>query len=143
MSDSSSKKVTDLYNALYSVELEEGWLEKLLEVEPDKLALIIGHIANCAKIDTLTFKRARSIIASFSDTKWKQTAEHFGLPDRPSQLRDCLVWTEMFETPAYYLPSYLHERVAEMAWRLQDVYGELHDQTEGTKLKDLEPVRFE
>jgi len=65
-----------------SVDLEEGWLAKFLELPGDDLAKLLGDIANHGKIKTTTIKKARTSLPSFSGAKWTDFAENFGLPDR-------------------------------------------------------------
>jgi hypothetical protein len=115
-----TRKADDVANAIASVQLDEGWLQQLLEVEPDNLALILGEIANTARISSSTLKKARTSLPSFSDAKWNDFAEQFGLPLSPTLLQ-----LKNFETPVYRLPMSFHEQLVQMAWRSQDVYREI------------------
>lgn len=75
---------------LASVDLEEGWLAKFLELPGDKLAKLLGGIANHGKITTSAIKKARTSLPSFSGVKWTTFAEQFGLPDSLEENTGCL-----------------------------------------------------
>jgi hypothetical protein len=126
----------DVDGAIESVNLEEGWFDTLLTVEPDVLALIMGELANLAKVRMSQIKRARTGLESFSKAKWVTFAEHFGLPSDAAQLQ-----LGHFPTPTYRLPLSFHEAVFETAWRAQDVFQERVKQNrEAARVRILDPV---
>lgn len=59
-----------------TVDLEEGWLDKLLQLPTDELAKLPGDIANHGKVKTAAIKMARTSLPSFFGEKW---TERFGL----------------------------------------------------------------
>jgi hypothetical protein len=58
------------------VDLEEGWLDKLLGLRTDKLAVVLGDIANQGNIRTTAIRNARIKLPS-SGAKWTHFAESF------------------------------------------------------------------
>ena len=110
-------------HAIQSVDLGVGWMQKILELDKDDLAVILGDLANKSKITNSTLKRVRMTLPSFSvaNLKWEDFAERSGLPWDPGFLALRL---QPFETPYYALPSSFHEAIIENAWRAQDVYRE-------------------
>lgn len=112
-----------------SADLEEGWLDKFLELPTDELAKLLGHIANHGKVKTAAIKMART-------TKWIVFAERFGLRDRLEDNR-----FERVVTPVYRLPPSVHEIVFEAAWHTQDVYLERQVQRrEAARARIMDPV---
>ena len=118
------------------VDLEEGWVTKLLELSGDELAKLLGDIANHGKIKTAAIKKARSSLPSFSGAKWTDFAENFGLPDKLENSR-----FEQVTTPVFSLPPSVHELMFEAAWRTQDVYQERQAQRrEAARIRIMDPV---
>ena len=130
------KVVTTAEEVATSVDLEEGWLDKLLELPTDELAKLLGDIANHGKVKTAAIKMARTSLPSFSGAKWIDFAERFGLPDRLENNR-----FERVVTPVYRLPPSVHEIMFEAAWHTQDVYQERQAQRrEVTRVRIMDPV---
>lgn len=113
-----------------SVDLEEGWVAKLLELPGDELAKLIGDIANHEKIKIAAIKNARISLPSFSGVKWQNFAEAFGRFER-------------VVAPVYRLPPSVHEIMFAAAWHTQDVYQERRDQSrEAARVRAMDPVRL-
>ena len=74
--------VTPSEEVTVTVNLEEGWLGKFLELPTDELAKLLADIANHGKVKTATIEKARTSLPSFSGVKWIDFAERFGLCDR-------------------------------------------------------------
>ncbi len=130
------KVVTTAEEVAASVNLEEGWLAKLLDLPPDELAWLLGDIANLGKIKTAAIKKARISIPLFSDAKWSDSAESFGLPDTLENNP-----FEQVVTPVYWLPPSFHEIMFETAWHTQDVYQERQAQRrEEARARIMDPV---
>ena len=130
------KVVTTAEEVAASVDLEEGWLDKLLELPTDELAKLLGDIANQGKVKTAAIKKARTSPLLFSGVKWTDFAERFGLPDslENNQL-------EQVVTPVYRLPPSVHEIMFEAGWRTQDVYQERQAQRrEAARFRIMDPV---
>jgi hypothetical protein len=120
-----------------SVDLEEGWLDKLLELPGDELANLLGDIANHGKIKTAVIRKARISLPSFSGAKWSDFTEQFGFPDKLENNQ-----FEQVVTPVYSLPPSVHELMFEAAWRTQDVYLERQEQRrEAGRVRIMDPVR--
>jgi len=81
-----------------------GWIDEILDTEPDVLVLIIGKLANATKISSSTFKKARISLPSFSDEKWEKFAKLNDLPADPDLLE-----LDEFKTPVYHLPPSFHK----------------------------------
>jgi hypothetical protein len=126
-------------SAINSVQLRKGWLPKLLQVNHDNLALILGEIANEAKISSYDFKKARTTLRSFSTTNWADFATQFGLPSDPEVF---MTNAKQATIPVFRLPPSFHKRIVEVAWRAQDVYREILDQREeAARVRVLDTVR--
>ena len=135
--DEGQKVVTRAEDVAASVDLEEGWLAKLLELPGDDLAKLIGDIANRGKIKTAAINKPRTTLPSFSGEGWTGFAECFGLPGglESNQL-------ERIVTPIYRLPPSVHEIMFEEAWHTQDVYQERQEQRRATaRARIMDPVR--
>ncbi|KAF8816310.1 hypothetical protein BYT27DRAFT_7277196 [Phlegmacium glaucopus] len=117
------KVVTTAEELAASVDLEEGWLAKFLELPEDDLAKLLSDIANHGNIKTAAITKARTSLPSFSGAKWTDFAEKFGLPNKLENTR-----FEQVTTPVYSLPPSLHEIMFEAAWHTQDVYQERRKQ---------------
>ncbi|KIL63071.1 hypothetical protein M378DRAFT_80316 [Amanita muscaria Koide BX008] len=129
------KVVTMAKDVTASVDLEEGWLAKFLELPGDKLAKLLGGIANHGRITTSAIKKARTSLPSFSGVKWTTFVEQFGLPDSLEENP-----FERVVTPVYTLPPSVHEIMYEAAWRTQDVYGERQKQRiEAARARIMDP----
>ena len=112
------------------VDLEEGWLDELLQLPTDELAKVLGEIANHGKIKTADIEMAR---ASLSGAKW---AERFGLVDKLKDNR-----FERVVTPMYRLPPSVHQIMFKAALHTQDVYQEQQAQrNEAAKFKIMDSV---
>jgi hypothetical protein len=86
----------DLYeHAIQSVDLGEGWMQKLLEIDKEDLA-------NQNNITNSTIKKARTHLPSFSVAKWVDFAEKTDLPSDSE-----LLALKPFVTPSYPLPPSL------------------------------------
>jgi hypothetical protein len=130
------RKVT-VEDTTSSVDLEEGWVTKLLELPGDELAKLLGDIANHGKIKTAAIRKARISLPSFCCEKWTDFAEQFGIPDKLDNNR-----FEQVVTPIYSLPPSVHELMFEAAWRTQDVYQERQEQRrEAARVRIMDPVR--
>jgi hypothetical protein len=86
----AKKRKVTVEDTAASVDLEEGWVTKLLELPGDELARLLGDIANHGKIKTAAIKKART------SAKWTVFAEKFGLPDKLENNR-----FERVVTPVY------------------------------------------
>ncbi|KAM6499857.1 hypothetical protein JOM56_005365 [Amanita muscaria] len=129
------KVVTMAKDVTALVDLEEGWLAKFLELPGDKLAKLLGGIANHGKITTSAIKKARTSLPSFSGVKWTSFTEQFGLPDSLEENP-----FERVVTPVYTLPPSVHEIMYEAAWRTQDVYRERQKQRrEAARVRIMDP----
>ncbi|KAF8221790.1 hypothetical protein L208DRAFT_1414470, partial [Tricholoma matsutake] len=127
--------VTTAEEVAASVNLEEGWLDKLLELPTDELAKLLGDIANHGKVKTAVIKKARTSLPSFSGVKRSDFAERFGLPDSLENNR-----FERVVTPVYRLPPSIHEIMFEAGWRTQDVYQERQAQRrEVARVRIMDP----
>jgi hypothetical protein len=62
------RKVTAVEDVAASVDLDEGWIAKFLELPGDELAKLLGDIANHGKIKTTAIRKARTSLPSFSGT---------------------------------------------------------------------------
>jgi hypothetical protein len=130
------KVVTTAEEVAVSVDLEEGWLDKLLELPIDELTKLLGDIANHGKVKTAAIKMARTSLPSFSSTKWIDFAERFGLHNKLENNQ-----FEQVITPVYHLPPSLHEIMFEAAWHVQDVYQERREQRrEVARVRIVDPV---
>lgn len=98
----------DIEDVIQSVDLEEGWMQKLLEVDDEELALIIGDLANQSNLTNKSIKKARTTLPSFCTEKWADFARRVDLPTDPEYLG-----LEFFKTPVYQLPPSFHEAVVE------------------------------
>ena len=128
--------VTTAEEVAASIDLEEGWLNKLLELPTDELAKFLGDIANHGKVKTAAIKKARTSLPSFSGVKWTDFAERFGLPDSLENNR-----FKRVVTPVYCLPPSVHEIMFEAGWRTQDVYQERQAQRrEAARVRIMDPV---
>ena len=131
-----TKDDIDVDSLVELINLDNGLVEGLLQLDRDELAWLLAHIANEANITTTTFKKARIDLPSFSVAKWSKFAEQFGLPEDASALE-----LEPFTTPTYRLPLSLQQAMFEHAWRWQDVYREKFEHTtEEGKVRLLDPV---
>lgn len=97
--------------------MNRGLIDGLLQFNRDELAALFAHVANKAKISTVSLKKARIDLLSFSVAKWSDLAPQFGPRSHIRQLD-----LETFTTPKYYLPPSLHEAMFENAWHWQNVY---------------------
>jgi len=130
------KVATTPEEATASIELEEGWLGKFLELAPEELAKVLANIANQGRVKTAAFKKARTSLPSFSAVKWIDFAENFGLHNRLENNQ-----FEQVTTPTYWLPPSIHEIMFEAAWHTQDVYQEWHVQRrEAARVRIMDPV---
>ncbi|KAF8230837.1 hypothetical protein L208DRAFT_1399821 [Tricholoma matsutake] len=130
-----TKDDIDVDSLVELVNLDNGLVDGLLQLDRDELASLLAHIANEASITTTTFKKARIELPSFSVAKWSKFAEQFDLPQDVSALE-----LEPFTTPRYRLPLSLQEAMFENAWRWQDVYREKVDHTrEEARVRILDP----
>ena len=79
-----------------------GLINKLTGVEPAKLAFILGHIrvANGSKITNIQFKKASTMVPSFSKAPWIIFAQTFGLSENTEKVK-----LEEFHTPLYLLST--------------------------------------
>jgi hypothetical protein len=130
----------DVTIAINSVPLPGGWFPKLLATNADDLTIILGELANSAKISSYAFKNARTNLRSFSATKWTDFALRFDLvlPDPEAFLYNA----QKISTVVFRLPPSFHKRIVEMAWRSQDVYRETHEQRDvATRVTILDTVR--
>ena len=119
------------------VDLEEGWLDKLLELPGDELAYLLGDIANHGKIKTAAIRKARIGLPSFSGAKWSDFTEQFGFPDKLENNQ-----FEQVVTLVYSLPPSVHELMFEAAWHTLDVYQERQEhRREAGKVRIMDPVR--
>ncbi|KAF8816701.1 hypothetical protein BYT27DRAFT_6384297 [Phlegmacium glaucopus] len=131
----SKRKLVELENAIQSVNLDRGWIDELLALEKDDLALVLGDLVNRSRISNTAIKRARSALPSFSAARWAGFAKELRPPLDPEHpvLRH-------FATPSYWLPPSFHEAIFENSWRTQDVYREKSDQTrEEARIRILDP----
>ncbi|KIM72234.1 hypothetical protein PILCRDRAFT_804089 [Piloderma croceum F 1598] len=118
-----------------SVDLEEGWVNKFLELPGDELAKVLGDIANHGKIKTAAIRKARSSLPSFSGPRLTDFAGRFGLPNSLENTE-----FEPVVTPVYNLPPSVHEIMFEAAWHTLDVYQEKHKHMgEVTMVRILDP----
>ncbi|KIM77307.1 hypothetical protein PILCRDRAFT_622488, partial [Piloderma croceum F 1598] len=130
------RKVSADEDVAASVDLEEGWVTKLLDLPGDKLAKLLGSIANQGKIKTAAIKKARTSLPSFSGAKWTDIAGHFGLPNYALENNRL----EQFVTSVYNLPPSVHEIMFEAAWHTQDVYQERQEQRrEAARVRIMDP----
>jgi len=106
------------------VDLPDGWMQKLLDLGPAVLASILAQLAHEKGITSSQIKRFRIGLPLFSRAKWSEIVPHFDLPYSHdiTSLANHLVSISI--TPVL-LPPYFHETIAEVAWRIQDVYQEL------------------
>jgi hypothetical protein len=126
----------DVDDVIASMNLDGGLLAAFKELTEDELAVLLGELANRARLPTSAFKKARVDLTSFSKAKWSDFAPQYGLPQRTSTLT-----LETFTTPRYRLPPSLHETMLQNAWRWQDVYREsMFQEREAGKVRLLEPV---
>ena len=130
------RKSVDLHEDAVSVDLREGWMEKLLALDKDNLASILVDLANKGDISNSTFEGVRTTLPSFSAPNWVDFAEQFGLPSDFESLA-----LEHFVTPSYPLPPSFHGAIIENSWGTQDVYRERRMQTtEEARVRMLDPV---
>ncbi|KAI0288566.1 hypothetical protein BC826DRAFT_971488 [Russula brevipes] len=114
---------------------DDDWMNKLLEVDQEKLILIVSKIVNEGNIDNRSIKKARIELPSFSMTKWIDFAKRTGLSRNPTSLT-----LQHFSTPVYQLPPSFHKAIFESSWRTQDVYQEVAVQTrEESAVRILDP----
>jgi hypothetical protein len=117
----AKKRKVMVENMTSSVDLEEGWLDKLLELPGDELANLLGDIANHGKIKTAAIRKARIGLPSFSGAKWSDFTEQFGFPDELENNQ-----FEQVVTPVYTL----------------DVYQERQEhRREAGRVRIMDPVR--
>ncbi|KAF8324228.1 hypothetical protein F5887DRAFT_927127 [Amanita rubescens] len=117
------KVVTTAEEVAASVDLKEGWLDKLLELPTDELAKLLK---------TAAIEMAR---ASLSGVKWIDPAERFSLRNRLENNQ-----FDRVVTPMYRLPPSVHEIVFEAAWHTQDVYQELRAQrSKAARFRTMDP----
>lgn len=127
----------DSEDVAVSVDLEEGWINKFLELTQDELAKVLADIANHGKIKTAAIKKARTSLPSFCGVEWTDFAQEFGLAEKVADHE-----FEPVVTPVYSLPPSVHEIMFEAAWRTQDVYQERRQQTrEAARVRIMDPVR--
>ncbi|KIM49600.1 hypothetical protein M413DRAFT_112482 [Hebeloma cylindrosporum] len=120
---------------LRTLDFRKGVRDAFLGLNDEELALVLADIANHAGLSNAAFKKARSELPSFSDTRWTEYAQEFGLPEQVEDLS-----LEGFKTPTYWLPPSLHRSMFENVWCWQDVYREKVDQArEATSVRLLEP----
>ena len=126
----------DIKSLIELVPLGKGLVNGLQQLDRDELAAVLTHVANEANIFTAAFKTIRIELHSFSETKWSDFAERFGLPQDVEGLK-----LKPFTTPRYRLPPSLHEAMFENAWRWQDAYREKVDHMrEEARVRILDPV---
>lgn len=119
-----------------SVDLKEGWLDNVLELPGDKLAKLIGDIANHGKIKTAAINKARTGLSSFPGAAWIDVAENCGLSDRLENNQ-----FERVVTPVYFLLPSIHQIMFEVAWHTLDVYQERKEQRRGAaRFRIMDPV---
>jgi len=136
MGANKRQRVVTTEEVAASVDLEEGWLDKFLELPKDELAKLLGDIANHGKVKTVAIKKARTSLPSFSGAKWADFAEGFNLPVNMenNQFKRVVI-------PVYRLPPSVHEIMFEAAWRTQDVYQEWQAQRrEAARVRIMDPV---
>jgi len=130
------RKAENIADALDLVDLEDGWMKKLLDIDNDSLILIVCELCNQGRITNKRIKAGRISLPSFSTAKWDQFASSIGLPEDPED-----VDLDSFFTPVYQLPPSFHTANFESAWRAQDVYQEKASQTrEEARVRILDPV---
>jgi hypothetical protein len=84
----------DIQDAIQSLDLEEGWMEKVLALDEDSLASLLGELANRGHI---TNKKARSKLELESfKCQWEEFASHFGLPIRLRGVEPPLFTTSVY-----------------------------------------------
>ncbi|KAN0078375.1 hypothetical protein V8E55_010432 [Tylopilus felleus] len=84
-------------------------MQQLLVLGPD-LACVLAALANAGNISASQIKKARRGLPSLSAAKWTEVAPQFGLSDDLAMAK---------------LDSYpITPTIAEVAWRIQDVYQE-------------------
>ncbi|KAI0248593.1 hypothetical protein BJV78DRAFT_1276522 [Lactifluus subvellereus] len=115
--------------SIEDVDLPNGWMEKLLALGPN-LAGVLAALANEGKISDSQFKKARIDLPSFSSTQWSELAPNFGLSKNLKFGN-----FDSFSIPAVFLPLSFHETTAKVAWCIQDVYQEQHDQERETRVR--------
>jgi len=76
-----SLQISTVDDVAASVGLEEGWINKFLELPGDELAKVLGDIADRGKIKTAAIEEARSSLPSFSGPRLTDFAGRFGLPN--------------------------------------------------------------
>ena len=129
-------KAEKIADAVDLVDLEDGWMKKLLDIDNDSLILILCELCNQGRITNKRIKAGRISLSSFSTAKWDQFASSIGLPEDPED-----VDLDSFFTPVYQLPPSFHIANFESAWRAQDVYQEKASQTrEETIIRILDLV---
>ena len=125
-----------LAHAISLVELEDGWMRKLLQIDSDALALILGELSNQGNITTKHINDGRIKLPSFCTAKWVEISSKFGLPHQPVVHN-----FERLITPVYHLPPSFHLASFQSAWCAQDVYRERAEQTrEEARCRILDPV---
>jgi hypothetical protein len=130
------RKAENIEDAVSLVDLEDGWMQKLLAIDSETLVLILCELCNQGRITSKRIKTGRTSLPSFSTAKWDQFASRIGLPEDPQD-----VDLDSFTTPIYQLPPSFHTANFESAWRAQDVYQEKASQTrEETRVRILDPV---
>ena len=70
--------VTPSEEVTVTVNLEEGWLGKFLELPTDELAKLLADIANHGKVKTATIEKARTSLKGYAKKK--------------SATRGCFIW---------------------------------------------------
>ena len=130
------RKAENIADAVDLVNLEDGWMKKVLDIDNDTLELILCELFNQRRITNKRIKAGRISLPSFSTAKWDQFASSIGLPKEPEDGD-----LDSFITPVYQLPPSFHTANFESAWRAQDVYREKLGQTrEEARVRILDPV---
>ena len=126
----------DIESLIESISLDKGLVNGFQQLDREELAVVLAHVANEANISAAAFKKTKIEPSSFSETKWSDFAQQFGLPKNVMKLE-----LKPFTTPRYRLPPSLHEVMFKNAWHWQDVYREKIDRTkEEAKMRILDPV---
>ena len=133
---SPKRKAEDISDAIDLVDLEDGWMKKVLDIDTESLALILCELFNQGRITNKRIKTGRISLPSFSKGKWDQLASSFGLLEDPEDID-----LDSFFAPIYQLPPSFHTANFESAWRAQDVYQEKVSQSkEEARARILNPV---
>ena len=130
------RNVKNINDVIDSVNLPDGWFEVLSQ--DYNLEILLAELANQGNVTNAAFKRARTVLPSFSDAKWSELAPQFGLRADISLMR-----LPTFVTPVYLLPPTFHVANFTPAWRALDVYREISQQNRGeARVRILDPVRL-